>query len=177
MPPETNPRLVFERLFGDIDTSLPPEVRARRLQHRRSILDLVFARTTSLSADLGPSDRRKLDEYLTSIREIERRIEMAERDPTGLMPTIDKPSGVPGRYDEYIKLMFDLQVVAFQADLTRVVDDDDGTRREHADLPRDRRPRSASSTHASPWQPGVDREGHEDQHTAHGTVRRASSGS
>jgi hypothetical protein len=121
MPPETNPRLVFERLFGDIDTSLPAEVRERRLQHRRSILDLVFARTTALSKDLGPSDRRKLDEYLTSIREIERRIEMAEQDLTSLIPTIDKPTGVPVQYADYVKLMFDLQVVAFQTDLTRVV--------------------------------------------------------
>ena len=86
MPPETNPRLVFERLFGDIDTSLPPETRARRLYYRRSILDLVGQRTTELAADLGPSDRRKLDEYLTSIREIERRIEKAEQDLTGITP-------------------------------------------------------------------------------------------
>src|SRR6187399_2314538 len=79
MPPETNPRLVFERLFGDVDTSLSPETRARRLVHRRSILDLVTARTGELMADLGPSDRRKLDEYLSSIREIERRIERSEK--------------------------------------------------------------------------------------------------
>jgi hypothetical protein len=121
MPPETNPRLVFERLFGDIDTSLPPETRARRLQYRRSILDLVGERTTALSADLGASDKRKLDEYLTSIREIERRIEKAEQDMTGLVPTIDKPSGVPVEYTEYVSLMFDLQLIAFQTDMTRVV--------------------------------------------------------
>ena len=95
MPPETNPRLVFERLFGDIDPSLPPEVRARRLRHRRSILDLVGERTTELSADLGASDKRKLDEYLSSIREIEQRIERAEKDMTGLTPGIDKPTGIP----------------------------------------------------------------------------------
>jgi Protein of unknown function (DUF1552) len=95
MPPETNPRLVFERLFGDLDTSVPPETRARRLQYRRSILDLVGERTTRLAADLGASDRRKLDEYLSSIREIERRIEKAEQDPTGLIPNIDKPTGIP----------------------------------------------------------------------------------
>jgi hypothetical protein len=121
MPPETNPRLVFERLFGDIDTSLSPEARERRLRHRRSILDLVAARTTELSADLGASDRRKLDEYLTSIREIERRIEQSEQDLTGLNPTIDKPTGIPVLYADYVKLMFDLQLVAFQTDLTRVV--------------------------------------------------------
>ncbi len=121
MPPETNPRLVFERLFGDIDTSITPETRARRLRYRRSILDLVGERTTELSAALGTSDRRKLDEYLSSIREIERRIEMAEKDFTGLTPTIDKPTGVPVEYADYVKLMFDLQLIAFQTDSTRVV--------------------------------------------------------
>ena len=121
MPPETNPRLVFERLFGDIDTSVPAETRARRLVHRRSILDLVTARTAQLIADVGPSDRRKLDEYLSSIREIERRIERAEQDLTGLTPTIDRPTGVPVLYADYVNLMFDLQIVAFQTDSTRVV--------------------------------------------------------
>jgi hypothetical protein len=121
MPPETNPRLVFERLFGDIDTALPPETRARRLRYRRSILDLVGERTMRLSSDLGASDRRKLDEYLSSIREIERRIERAEQDLTGLTPRIDKPTGIPVEYADYVNLMFDLQVIAFQTDLTRIV--------------------------------------------------------
>jgi hypothetical protein len=121
LPPETNPRLVFERLFGDIDTSVPPETRARRLVHRRSILDLVTQRTAQLMADVGPSDRRKLDEYLSSIREIELRIERAEKDLTGLTPEIDKPTGVPVLYADYVNLMFDLQIVAFQTDSTRVV--------------------------------------------------------
>jgi len=121
MPPETNPRLVFERLFGDLDTSVPPETRARRLRHRRSILDLVGERSTELAGRLGPADRRKLDEYLSSIRDIERRIEKAEQDPTGLTPAIDKPSGIPVLYTDYVKLMFDLYLVAFQTDQTRVV--------------------------------------------------------
>jgi hypothetical protein len=121
MPPETNPRLVFERLFGDIDTSLSPEIRARRLRYRRSILDLVSERTSSLSNDLGPSDKRKLDEYLTSIREIERRIERAEQDMTNLTPGIDKPTGVPVEYPDYVNLMFDLQLIAFRTDQTRIV--------------------------------------------------------
>jgi Protein of unknown function (DUF1552) len=121
MPPETNPRLVFERLFGDIDTSLSPEVRARRLRYRRSILDLVSERTSRLSSDLGPSDKRKLDEYLTSIREIERRIERAEQDLTGLTPGIDKPTGVPVEYPDYANLMFDLQLIALQTDQTRII--------------------------------------------------------
>jgi hypothetical protein len=121
MPPETNPRLVFERLFGDIDTSLSPEVRARRLRYRRSILDLVSERTSQLSNDVGPSDKRKLDEYLTSIREIERRIERSEQDMTHLTPGIDKPTGVPVEYPDYVNLMFDLQLIAFQTDQTRIV--------------------------------------------------------
>jgi hypothetical protein len=121
MPPETNPRLVFERLFGDIDTSLSPEVRARRLRYRRSILDLVSERTSQLSSDLGPSDKRKLDEYLTSIREIERRIERSEQDMAHLTPGIDKPTGVPVEYPDYVNLMFDLQLIAFQTDQTRIV--------------------------------------------------------
>jgi hypothetical protein len=121
MPPETNPRLVFERLFGDIDTSLPPETRARRLRYRRSILDLVGERTARLSSDLGPADRRKLDEYLSSIREIEQRIERSEQDMTGLTPTIDKPTGIPVLYADYVNLMFDLQLLAFQTDQTRIV--------------------------------------------------------
>jgi hypothetical protein len=108
MPPETNPRLVFERLFGDIDTSLAPDVRARRLRYRRSILDLVGDRTAELSSNLGPADKRKLDEYLSSIREIEQRIERAESDMTGLVPNIDKPTGIPVLYADYVNLMFDL---------------------------------------------------------------------
>src|SRR5258706_28810 len=77
MPPETNPRSVFERLFGAEEGPLDPEARARRLWRRRSILDLVDERTRSLALDLGPSDRRKIDEYLNALREIERQIERA----------------------------------------------------------------------------------------------------
>ena len=121
MPPETNPRLVFERLFGDVDTSVPREVRVRRLHDRRSILDMVRERAARLSADLGASDRRKLDEYLTSVRDIELRIQKAEDDPTMIAPPMEKPSGIPVEYADYVNLMFDLQLVAFQTDLTRVV--------------------------------------------------------
>jgi hypothetical protein len=121
LPPETNPRLVFERLFGDIDTSLPAEVRKRRLLHRRSILDLVTDRTSHLMGELGPNDRRKLDDYLSSVRDIELRIQKAEADFTGVLPDIEKPTGIPVEYADYVKLMFDLQIVAFQTDSTRVV--------------------------------------------------------
>jgi hypothetical protein len=120
MPPETNPRIVFERLFGDQDFNLDPETRARRAVQRKSILDVVNARTKRLAQDLGPADRRKMDEYLTGIREIERRIGMAEKDQRQFRPDIEKPAGVPVAFADYVKLMFDLQVMAFQADLTRV---------------------------------------------------------
>ncbi len=120
MPPETNPRLAFERLFGGLDAGLDAETRARRRRQRRSILDLVADRTNSLVSTLGPADRRKMDEYLTSVREIERRIQVAEQDPRDVTPDFEMPSGVPVTFAEYASLMYDIQAVAFQADLTRV---------------------------------------------------------
>ena len=120
MPPETNPRLAFERLFGGIDAGLDPATRAIRRRERRSILDIVAERTNALVGTLGPSDRRKMDEYLTSVREIERRIEIAERDTREVTPDFEKPSGVPVLFADYASLMFDMQAIAFQADLTRV---------------------------------------------------------
>jgi hypothetical protein len=120
MPPETNPRIVFERLFGDDDFAAPPEARARRAAQRKSILDLVNQRTKQLMGDLGAADRRKIDEYLTAVRELEVRIGRAEKDQTGFRPSIGKPSGVPVAFADYLKLMYDLQVLAFQADATRV---------------------------------------------------------
>ncbi len=115
---EVNPRSVFERLFGTVDPSLDPATRARRALYRKSILDLTRQNTQSLAGTLGASDKRKLDEYLTAIREVETRIAKAEKDPE--VPMGEKPSGIPFAFNEYVKLMFDLQVIAFQADLTRV---------------------------------------------------------
>ncbi|HYO82522.1 MAG TPA: DUF1552 domain-containing protein, partial [Bryobacteraceae bacterium] len=120
MPPETNPRIVFERLFGDTDFNLDPQTRARRTAQRRSILDVVNERTRKLAQDVGPADRRKLDEYLTGIRELEQRIAMAEKDQSSFKPDMEKPNGVPASFADYVKLMYDLQVLAFQADVTRV---------------------------------------------------------
>ena len=120
MPPETNPRLAFERLFGGLDAGLDPAARAMRRRDRRSILDIVAERTSSLVVTLGASDRRKVDEYLTSVREIERRIEVAERDTTEVTPDFEMPSGVPVLFADYASLMFDMQAIALQADLTRV---------------------------------------------------------
>lgn len=118
MPPEINPRAVFERLFGDADETA--EARAKRLSYNKSILDFVRDDTQRLQGDLGRTDRRKLDEYLDAVREIERRIELAEHDSTQFVPTIEKPAGVPVEFADHVKLMFDLMTLAFQADMTRI---------------------------------------------------------
>jgi hypothetical protein len=120
MPPETNPRMAFERLFGADDGPLDAAARARRLADRRSVLDVVLGRANTLARELGPSDRRKLDEYLGGVREIERQIERAEKDPRVLEAPFEKPAGMPADFAEYVKLMFDLQVAALQSDLTRL---------------------------------------------------------
>jgi hypothetical protein len=121
MPPEVNPRAAFERLFGVEDLSLDPQTRARRARYRKSILDMVSEDTRSLVKTLGPADRRKMDEYLFSVRQIEQRIANAEKDPRQVLPAIEKPSGIPFEFPDYAKLMCDLTVLAFQSDLTRVV--------------------------------------------------------
>ena len=120
MPPQNNPRVVFERLFGADDLSPDPALRARRLLYRKSILDSVTDDTRRLVRNLDPADRRKLDEYMYAVRDIETRIEKAEADSQKFVPSIEKPGGIPVDFAEYAKLMFDLQVMAFQADLTRV---------------------------------------------------------
>jgi hypothetical protein len=109
---------VFERLFGSVDPSLDPATRARRALYRRSMLDLTLASTRKLEGEVGPGDRRRMDEYLTSIRELEQRMTAVEKDTR--VPPIDKPGGIPFQFSDYVKLMFDLQAIAFQADLTRV---------------------------------------------------------
>ena len=120
MPPEVNPRLAFERLFGTEDLSLDREPRARRKQYRRSILDLVQEDTRKLVGTLGPADRRKMDEYLTAVREIEQRIALAEKEAQPALPEMEKPAGVPVAFSDYVKLMYDLQALAFQTDTTRI---------------------------------------------------------
>ena len=117
-PPEVNPRAVFERLFGA--NAEDPATRARHARYNKSILDFVAADAQRLQGGLGPTDRRKLDEYLTSVREIERRIEVAEANNNDIVPSMEKPDGIPVYYAEHARLMFDLQAMALQADLTRV---------------------------------------------------------
>ncbi|MSO20876.1 MAG: DUF1552 domain-containing protein [Acidobacteria bacterium] len=118
-PTENQPRAVFERLFGDSQSTDPAERRAR-LERRRSILDSVTQAAGRLSAGLASADRAKLAEYMDSVRDVERRIVRAEEQSSRELPEFDRPVGAPARFDEYAKLMFDLQLLAFQCDFTRV---------------------------------------------------------
>ena len=120
LPPILNPRDLFERLFGR-NADLSPEERRQRGRLHRSILDFVSEDTRRLQGKLGPTDKRKLGEYLSSIREIERRIVLAESDDTQVEPGFDKPHGIPADFAEHFKLMTDIITVAFQADLSRVL--------------------------------------------------------
>jgi len=120
LPAILEPRVVFEQLFGAGDT---PEDRVERLQTGRSVLDWVAGKVAALKRELGPSDRRALDQYTTYIRELERRIELVEAQNSSgeerAMP--EAPSGVPDSWEEHIEVMSDLMVLALQADLTRVI--------------------------------------------------------
>jgi hypothetical protein len=120
LPVTVNPRDVFELLFGDDDT-LDAGGRLAQLKRRTSILDFVRADATRLSGQLGSNDRRKLDQYLESVRDIERRIQKAARqDPDIRIAGLARPAGIPEDFAEHVHLMIDLQVLAMQADLTRV---------------------------------------------------------
>lgn len=118
LPPISDPRQLFERLFG-ADIAEPPAAHARRMIMRQSILDQVMDDTGRLESSLGPDDRRKLDEYLTSVREIERQIERAEKE-AAVDPGMEKPFGVPPAFPDYFSLMSDMLLAAFKADMTRV---------------------------------------------------------
>jgi hypothetical protein len=121
VPPEMNPRSVFERLFGDGDTT-DPAARALMASQDRSILDFVREDANRLGLRLGAGDRQKLDQYLDAVREVERRIQkIEEQSGSAVIPTIEAPGGVPPTFEEHVQLMFDLMAIAFQADLTRVI--------------------------------------------------------
>ena len=121
LPMETNPRIIFERLFGEGGSTDPKERRAG-LAKQRSILDYVAGSIDRLQSDLGPRDRRKLSEYLEAIRDIERRIQRAEQQSAELkLPDMVRPTGAPDTFEEHAKLMIDLQAIAFQTDMTRVI--------------------------------------------------------
>ena len=120
LPMETNPRTVFERLLGDAGGT-DPAARLARIEQNRSLLDAVTDKVAALRRDLGARDRGKLGEYLEAVRDIERRIQRAEAQVDQPLPDIAAPLGIPTSFDEHAKLMFDLQVLAYQTDLTRVV--------------------------------------------------------
>ena len=120
MPPEINPRSVFERLYGSLESSQDAKVQAALNDDRKSVLDYVNERTRKLVGTLGATDRRKMDEYLTAIREIEKRINRVENDNRQSTPEIAKPTGIPTNFAEHVRLMHDLLIVALQSDLTRV---------------------------------------------------------
>jgi hypothetical protein len=121
VPKEVNPRLVFERLFGSGDPDEDEASRARRRARRESVLDLVRDDATRLHDRLGAGDRRKLDEYLSSVRELEVRVTRAESSREGEGPEgLTRPAGIPREMPEHFKLMNDLLVAAFRGDLTRV---------------------------------------------------------
>ena len=120
MPMENNPRAVFERLFGDTG-STDQKARLSRIQQDRSILDSVVSEVAHLQQSLGQGDRGKLNEYLDAIRDVERRIQKAEEQSDQELPLVAHPSGIPATYDEHAKLLIDLQVLAYQCDLTRIV--------------------------------------------------------
>jgi hypothetical protein len=120
LPVEYRPRAVFERLFGDSD-STDPAVRRARIQKDRSILDSVTEAAGRLMRSVGAADRVRLTEYLEGMRDVERRIQRAEEQSTHEIPAVDRPAGIPANFDEHARLMFDLQALAFQTDLTRVI--------------------------------------------------------
>ncbi len=119
MAPEMDPRLVFERMFGLGSTSGKGVEAARAKRMQKSILDAVLGEARSLQGKANPGDRRKLDEFFTSVRDIEQRIERAEKFAAE-MPDVKIPEGVPDSYEEHIRTMFDLMVLAFQTDTTRL---------------------------------------------------------
>src|SRR5579872_4267736 len=117
---ENNPRVLFERMFGSSD-STDPRVREARLKQDKSLLDSVNDRVNQLQRQLGASDNRKVNDYLASLRDVERRIQKAEEQSSKELPEVAQPSGIPDNFEAHVRLLYDLQLLAFQSDLTRVI--------------------------------------------------------
>jgi hypothetical protein len=117
---ENDPRVVFERLFGSSD-STDPNVRKVRLEDDRSILDSITDRVQELQRKLGTADRTKVSDYLESLRAVERQIRKAEEQGSRELPDVTRPVGIPDTFEDHVALLFDLQVLAYQCDLTRVI--------------------------------------------------------
>jgi hypothetical protein len=137
MTPESNPRLVFERLFGSGSHGERAENFKRRQAEQRSVLDYVMDDARGMERRLGTSDNRKLDQYLTGLRDIEQRIDSAEKFGQTADPEIDTPAGIPASYEDHVQLMYDMLVLAFQTDSTRIATlllAHDGSNRSFADI-------------------------------------------
>jgi Protein of unknown function (DUF1552) len=119
LPTQNNPRLVFERMFGD-SSSTDPKERLGRMRQQKSILDSITEEASHLNGSLPQSDRTKLAEYLDAVRGVERRIQNAESNGQQV-PLVDHPAGIPANWEDHVKLIFDLMVLAYQSDLTRVI--------------------------------------------------------
>ena len=119
LPMENDPRVVFERMFGDSGTT-DSAVLAARARQQRSILDHVRTKLAALQRELGAGDRVKMGEYLDAVRDVERRIQKAEAENHREVTVVDQPAGIPAGFDDHAKLMYDLQLLAFQSDVTRV---------------------------------------------------------
>ncbi|MBM3830015.1 MAG: DUF1552 domain-containing protein [Verrucomicrobia bacterium] len=122
MPPEANPKLVFERLFGNGANAEEAAARQKREQYNRSILDFVLEDAHALKRELGATDRRKLDEYMTAVRELEQRIQQAEKFKLANIAPVARKDFLPQdySYEQHIRMMYDLMVLAFQSDSTRI---------------------------------------------------------
>jgi hypothetical protein len=120
LPMENNPRIVFERMFGD-SASTDVSARRRRLEEDKSVLDAVLESLTGLKRQIGAGDRERVDQYVEGVRDVERRLQKADQQASRELPLVEKPAGIPASYGEHAKLMFDLQLLAYQTDLTRVI--------------------------------------------------------
>src|SRR5436309_8472458 len=120
LPTQNNPRIIFERLFGD-SGSTDPKVRLARIRQQRSVLDSVRQEIARMQGALPRTDRVKLTEYFDAIRDVEQRIQIAEAQSDEQLPLVDHPAGIPASWEDHVMLMFDLQVLAYRCDLTRVI--------------------------------------------------------
>ncbi|MDA1092300.1 MAG: DUF1552 domain-containing protein [Acidobacteria bacterium] len=120
LPTEWNPRAVFETLFGDSGTT-DPAARVSRLRQHKSLLDSVSDKLSALRRELGPGDQAKVEEYTEAVRDVERRIQRAEEQSSLELPTVEQPQGAPSAFEDHLELMLDLQLLAMQSDLTRVI--------------------------------------------------------
>lgn len=120
LPVEYRPRAVFERLFG-ASNSTNTKDRLTRIHKEKSILDDITAEATAMMGHVGAADRARLSQYLDGMRDVERRIQMAEQQSARELPAMERPAGIPPEFTEHLKLMFDLQILAFQTDMTRMI--------------------------------------------------------